>query len=117
MYEARDYDYLLTILKTPMGYLTQNGFTLNINSDEIVVLNGCISGNYSSMTTRVKFFLEKANLSKAIYKEIYKCISDCKVLAYRCGFVTDCKNCANRTKCKFWNKSREELSFFKLYYF
>ena len=118
MYEARDYDYLLTILKTPMGYLTRNGFSHDINSKELVVLGGYKYGNYSTMRTRVQFFIEETNLSESIIKKIYECEAECEVIAYRCKKTVDCNNCIKRNfECKFWNSNRENLKLFKLYYF
>lgn len=118
MYTARDYDYLLTILKTPMGYLTSNGFTQDINSDEIIVLRGYTYGQYSSTITRMQFFIEKATLSEKNKKELHKYVEECEVIAYRCEQATECQTCQYcKEECKFWNMSREKLKLFKLYYF
>ena len=118
MYEARDYDYLLTILKTPMGYLTQNGFSQDITSNELVVLGGFEYGNYSSMRTRIQFFIEKTNLSELIIQKLYNHELECEIIAYRCIYPVDCKNCPKCTlECEFWNSNREKLKLFKLYYF
>ena len=118
MYEARDYYYLLTILKTPRGYLTKNGFTQDINSDGIIVLRGYVYGQYSSMTTRVQFFLEKATLSEDVSKELYKVAQKCEVMAYRCEVSEDCENCQYYASgCQFWEKNRAKIRLFKLYYF
>lgn len=118
MYEARDYDYLLTILKTPMGYLTQNGFSSDITSKELVILGGYKYGNYSSMRTRIQFFIEETNLSKEMVKQLYECDLECEVIAYRCVYPIDCVKCPQYTsECNFWNGNREQLKLFKLYYF
>jgi len=118
MYTARDYDYLLTILKTPMGYLTTCGFTQDINSNEVVVLRGYTYGQYSSITTRVQFFLEKTLLSEAVSKELYNRAFECEVIAYQCEHAMDCHTCKyHNGKCEFWTGNREKLKLFKLYYF
>ena len=57
--------YSITILKTPYGYLTNTGFTENINSSDIVAV---WSNNlkYKNKKRRLRYFLKQCFISSKI---------------------------------------------------
>lgn len=113
---AHDHNYLLTILKTPKGYLTPNGFVQDINSVDIIVLPSNTYGKWSSISDRVKHFLRGTSLDEDMAKEIFDKISDCKTIGFRCNNGVCCESCIYRSSsCEFWSGQREQLKFFKLY--
>ena len=112
---AHDHRVWLTILKTPSGYLTESGFTEDINSKDIIVLRSNTFGKWSSMKRRIEYFLERATLSENISKELYEHEAECQTIVYLCehGFV--CNGCTYRSDCQFWNGRRDQLELSRLY--
>ena len=64
-----DHNYLITFLKTPLGFLTKTGFTQDINSKDILLLPSNTYGKYSTMLGRIKYFCDYYNLE---YKSQYQ---------------------------------------------
>ena len=108
---SHDHRVFITILKTPWGYLTQDGFTKDINSKDIIVLRSNTFGKWSSMETRVKYFIKRATLSKEISEKLYEHASECETMAYLCKNGFFCDECIQRTDCQFWNGRRSRLKF------
>ena len=73
-----DHNYTITFLKTPFGYLTRTGFTLDINSKDILLLPSNTYGKYSSMIGRINYFSKFYNLDQEIYEKLEEYI---KILA------------------------------------
>ena len=115
---AHDHRVWLTLLKTPLGYLTKTGFTKDINSKDIIVLrSNMFGGKWSSMDRRIECFLEHTTLSREVSENIYKNESKCKIMAYHCKNGLDCAGCTKHNifrDCKFWDGHRDELKLEKL---
>ena len=112
---AHDHRVWLTLLKTPWGYLTKTGFTNNINSNDIIVLRSNTFGKWSSMKSRIQYFLELTTLSSDISKDLYEHESECETIAYFCNHGFFCNGCEHYSNCQFWNGRREQLELSKLY--
>lgn len=113
---AHDHGYALTILKTPQGYLTKEGFSQDINSKDIIVLPSNTYGKWSSMLTRIEYFLRETSLKEEVCKEIFDNISDCETIAFRCRHGVYCNGCIYRSaNCEFWDGHRDQLKLSKLY--
>lgn len=106
---SHDHRVWLTLLKTPWGYLTKTGFTKDINSNDIIVLRSNTFGKWSSMKTRIQYFLERATLSKDISEKLYKNESKCEAIVYFCEHGFLCGDCRYRSECKFWGGRRDQL--------
>lgn len=106
---------LLTILKTPYGYLTTKGFTDNINSRDIVAVWHNSFRKCITKKSRLRYFLNRCYISKKI-KEVLEqeCLSECKFFTYHCIYSTSCSSCYNLKYCRFWNDDRAKLTFTEL---
>ena len=111
-----DHNYTIRFLKTPFGYLTRTGFTLDINSKDILLLPSNTYGKYSSMIGRINYFSKFYNLDQEIYEKLKECIAKCETIVYRCPYGgTWCKGCPRKNTCDFWTKDRASLELSKLY--
>ena len=110
-----DHRVWLTVLKTPWGYLTETGFTEDINSKDIIVLRSDTFGKWSSMKCRIEYFLELATLSEDTSKKIYEHESECETIVYLCEQGFFCDRCKDRADCQFWNGRRDQLVLSRLY--
>lgn len=95
--------YCRFILKTPKGYLTENGATEDIGAEEVLVLNIYGVGGWSSTPGRdVQKFLKH---STADFKP-----EDCKLMLYCCPLDNcsySCDACRIKGVCKFWTNRKE----------
>ena len=112
---AHDHRVWLTLLKTPWGYLTQKGFTKDINSKDIIVLRSNTFGKWSTMRNRIEYFLRYSTLKEQVTKQIYEHESECETIVYLCEYGSICKQCSYYPACQFWNGCRDQLEFEKLY--
>ena len=114
-----DYDYTITFLKTPMGYLTYDGFTDDINSNDLLLLPSNSYGKWTPFNKILEFFGKRACISEYEYKEILANESKCEIRTYSCSKGTYCCNfnnpdCKNKN-CAFWNSDRGELKLHRIY--
>lgn len=77
---AHDHQYSITFFKTHLGYLTQTGFTKDINAQNIELLPSNSYGKYSSMSRRIDFFCHYSELSHEILEELQKHAKECETI-------------------------------------
>lgn len=113
---AHDHRYCITFLKTPWGFLTDTGFTQDINAKDIVLLPSNSYGKWSSMLRRLQFFFEASHISEETYQKLCQHAEECETVVFYCRHGTCCNGCCYQTKdCPFWNGDRQQLSLSRLY--
>ena len=111
-----DHNYLITFLKTPLGFLTKTGFTQDINSKDILLLPSNTYGKYSTMLGRIKYFCDYYNLEQQVFEKLYEYLSECETITYQCDFgLLWCDTCCYKNNCSCWNADRAQLDLHKLY--
>lgn len=111
---CRHNKHSITILKTPYGYLTNTGFTENINSRDIVAV---WSNNLKRKNKKrqLRYFFKHCFLSSKIKQVLEQaCLDECIVWAFECPYANSCCSCYNSKYCNFWNGNRDKLEFTKL---
>lgn len=114
-----DHEYTITLLKTPFGFLTKDGFTDDINSKEIVLLPSNSYGKWTPFKDKIIYFGKYSSIPEDSLSLILENESECKIKTYLCEHGTDCcffrnPDCKNST-CKFWNSDRNQLKMHRLY--
>ena len=114
-----DHEYTITLLKTPYGYLTKNGFTDNINFEDIILLPSNSYGKWASFEEKIKYFCKYSNISEDDLNSILKNQSKCEIYTFLCRYGTQCcyfnnTECKN-SYCEFWNDDRSKLKLSRLY--
>lgn len=115
----RNFVDTITILKTPYGYLTTQGFTDNINSGDLVVVWNSSLKKCITKKGRLRYFLNLCYISQKI-KEVLEqeCLFECKFFTYSCTYSStysnSCYPCRNSKYCSFWNDDRTKLKFTEL---
>lgn len=112
---AHDHRYSVTFLHTPWGYLTQTGFTQDINAKDIALLPSNSYGKYSTMLRRIEHFCRSYKLSQEVYEKLCSRAKECETFTFCCGHGTRCDGCTFREDCKFWTDDRNKLGLEKLY--
>lgn len=112
---AHDHEYCITFLKTHLGYLTQTGFTQDINAKDIVLLPSNSYGKWSDMPRRINFFYNDSKLPHEIFEELQKHAKECETICFYCVHGTCCNGCIYRKNCTFWNSDRKNLKLYKLF--
>lgn len=100
-----DHTSMLTFLQTPWGYLTNDGFTKDVNDKNIVVLPSNTYGKWSDMDLRIKRFAEETDFDDYVVHEILEKSEHCKTISYRCPKDACCENLC-KLSCQFWNGNR-----------
>ena len=121
---AHHHNYGLTLLKTPKGYLTKNGFTNDINDSEIIILRSNTYGIWASIKHIVEYFIKESENPSKITEELKDYPFDnanFEVKSYWCG-QNICNGCHKYNNelhpeynCKFWHGHRDELKYSRIY--
>lgn len=115
------HEVYITMLKTPNGYLTRTGFTNDINDKDIILIPSNTYGIWSTITSRIKYFLKeycgsnRVEMSDTLLQfgddietVIYKCIYSNRTY---CCYGHECECKAN---CQFW-KDRADVKLNRIY--
>ena len=114
------HEYYITMLKTPYGYLTRNGFTDDINDENIILLPSNSYGYWSSTERRIEYFIRyyEGELKEEMKQKLLDCVKEVETQTYYCpSRSTYCcyfRNCEKKRNCQFW-KDRTKLTFHRLY--
>lgn len=77
MAHSHEFAFRLVVLKTSEGYLSKSGFTKDVTSQEVLVINaGQIGGKWAPKHYRLKRFTEHFNINRTINEE------DCEFFTY-----------------------------------